>query len=556
MVYRLTFHPLAKYPGAVVSRISSLSIPFQAASGDRHLRQLQEHRQYGRSSADTAHSGSQLDAGPVVRIGPSSLSFASPAALRTIYQSGRAHNPLRKSDYYKTVDAPAGAYSTHTETNLKKHAFRRRILDFAFSDASMRSAEKFIIQNIDTFCGVLGPGGDNKGSWSEARDMSKYCTYFTYDVMGDLIFGKRFDCMTSPENRYVPKLITDSSWLLYWVSHLPLQFIVRRMICSHAIMSKIGGEIAKAEHAFVAYASSCVKDRVAKERETGKNDRRDMMHYILDAKDPETGQPFTDQDLDAESSLLIAAGADTTSSVLAAAFFYLTLPSTHDVLIHLQRQLRHEFRDIAQITWSAIQTNQYLRAVIEETLRMAPVVPSELPRTILREPGLEIAGHFIPAGTTVGCSAYVLHHDETAYPDSFSFRPERWIPHETVTDSEAATCTKTHLSGISPLQDPQQVKRAREAFCAFSLGSRGCVGKTMAYMELCLAMARILWTFDIRRAGEELQIPVRSEKYAQEHRLDWREDEYQLKDVFITDRAGPVIHFKRHFRNGLSTDSR
>lgn len=476
-----------------------------------------------------------IRSGPIVRIGPSSLSFASPAALRTIYQSSRLQNPLRKSDYYKTVDAPAGAYSSHTEISRKKHAFRRRVLDHAFSEASMRSAEEFVLQNIATFCRVLSAKNVSSDEWSEPRDMSKECTYFAYDVMGDLVFGKRFDAMTNAEHRYVPELITSSSWFLYWVSHLPLQTLVRPIICSPKLMSLVGNETAQAEHAFVEYASACVKARAEKEH-NDKHDRKDMMHYLLNARDPESGRPFTESDLDAEASLLIAAGADTTSSTLAAAFFYLTLPSSLGVLAHLQQLLRSEFANISQITWSAIKSNTYLRAVIDETLRLAPAVPSELPRTILQNPGLQIAGEFIPAGTTVGCAAYVLHHDEDAYPDSFSFRPERWI---------AAASVKTHLRESLTLQEPEQVARAREAFCPFSLGSRGCPGKTLAYMELCLALAHVLWTFDVRRPPDVEQPSVRSEEHARRHGLQWREDEYQLKDVFITDRAGPIIQFER-----------
>lgn len=47
-----------------------------------------------------------------------------------------------------------------------------------------------MIQNIDTFCDILESGRDNGDTWSEAREMSRYCSYFAYDVMGDLVFGK------------------------------------------------------------------------------------------------------------------------------------------------------------------------------------------------------------------------------------------------------------------------------------------------------------------------------------------------------------------------------
>jgi hypothetical protein len=48
--YRLTFHPLAKYPGPLISKLSSWSIYFQAASGNRHLESWKEHEVYGTSS--------------------------------------------------------------------------------------------------------------------------------------------------------------------------------------------------------------------------------------------------------------------------------------------------------------------------------------------------------------------------------------------------------------------------------------------------------------------------------------------------------------------------
>ncbi|KAK5938464.1 hypothetical protein PMZ80_009435 [Knufia obscura] len=432
------------------------------------------------------------------------------------------------SDYYKTIDAPAGAYSTHSEISRKKHAFRRRVLDQAFSEASLRSAEEFVIKNVDALCDVLS----DSNPWSRPRKMDDYATYFAYDVMGDLVFGKPFDCMTSAEHRYVPKLITASSEFLYIIANLPLQFIVRPIICCEPLMHWLGGQAARDEFHFVAYAAACMKERIAKEDE--KVVRKDMMHYILNAKDPVTSRPFSQRELEAETSLLIAAGADTTSSSLAAGFFYLTLPSSEPILQYLQQQLRKEFSDVASITWSVVKSHTYLRAVVDEILRFSPAVPSELPRTILQKPGLEIAGEFIPAGTTVGCSAYVLHHDEEAYPEPYTFRPERWIPQD----------AETHLAEPTSLQDPGQITKAREAFCAFSLGSRGCVGKQLAYMELCLVLARVLWTFDLRRSAE--QVSIRTKAESEKKGLDWHEDEYQVKDVFLTDRGGPMVQFRRH----------
>lgn len=296
-------------------------------------------------------------------------------------------------------------------------------------------------------------------------------------------------------------------------------------------MHWLGGQAARDEYHFVAYAAARMKERIAKEEE--KDVRKDMLHYILHAN-PVASRPFTQLELEAETSLLIAAGADTTSSSLAAGFHYLTLPSSKPILDYLQRQLRKEFSVVSSITWSAVKNHTYLRAIVEEVLRFSPAVPSELPRTILQKPGIEITGEFILAGTTLGCSAYVLHHDANSYPDPYAFKPERWIPKD----------AETHLAEVSPLQDPEQIAKAREAFCAFSLGSRGCVGKQLAYMELCLVLARVLWTFDVRRAAE--QVSVRTKEEAGRKGLRWYEEEYQVKDVFLTAREGPLVEFRKH----------
>lgn len=47
IIYRLTLHPLAKYPGPFFSKISDWSIVYHATTGNRHLQQLKEHETYG-----------------------------------------------------------------------------------------------------------------------------------------------------------------------------------------------------------------------------------------------------------------------------------------------------------------------------------------------------------------------------------------------------------------------------------------------------------------------------------------------------------------------------
>jgi hypothetical protein len=50
-IYRLTLHPLAKYPGPLLGKLSNWSIVIQAASGNRHLESWKEHETYGKSTS-------------------------------------------------------------------------------------------------------------------------------------------------------------------------------------------------------------------------------------------------------------------------------------------------------------------------------------------------------------------------------------------------------------------------------------------------------------------------------------------------------------------------
>jgi cytochrome P450 len=295
-------------------------------------------------------------------------------------------------------------------------------------------------------------------------------------------------------------------------------------------MNWVGGQTARDEHAYIEYANACVASRIASPK--GKSEeRKDVMYHMLNARDPISNLPFSKKDLDAESSLLIAAGADTTSTTLAAAIFYLTLPSSRGYLEELTQQLRQSFENPQSIRGSKIATQPLLRAVADETLRLSPSVPTHLPRMVVERPGITIAGRFIPAGTIVGSPAYVLHRNQEAYPEPEQFRPERW----TVQEGAAA----------DSLQHPNQVALAKEAFCAFSLGSRGCVGKSLAYMELSIALGRLLWNFDVRRAaGMETTVTARTVEAGSAKGWTVRPTEYQLKDRFLAERDGPMVEFR------------
>lgn len=159
-------------------------------------------------------------------------------------------------------------------------------------------------------------------------------------------------------------------------------------------------------------------------------------------------------------------------------------------------------------------------ACIEEALRRIAPVPSHLPRVVLSG-GMEIDGEHIPHGTVVGVPMYSIHHEPTYYPEPFTFRPERWIE-----------------SADNP---PESVALARKAFNPFSIGTRQCSGRNLAYLQLKLTLAYILWRFDMRLAPDE---PGRGAGHKGLGVGREREDEYQMWDGLGFGRDGPMVEFK------------
>ena len=242
----------------------------------------------------------------------------------------------------------------------------------------------------------------------------------------------------------------------------------------------------------------------------GAAPRKDFIHCLREGRDPETGKGYTTNELLVELRLLMVAGSDTSSIVMAAAFFYLTRNPV--ALERLQKELRGAFANVDEIvTGPRLSGCHYLRAVIDECLRISPPVKSSLQRQVM-EPGIVIDGMPLPVGTLVGTATYGMHYSSDHYIEPTVFKPERWLP------------------GYTPREE---IHRAKAAFCPFSLGNRGCIGKPLAYNELSIALGRVFWMYDVRlRNGDTTG--------------EGPDGLYELKDIFVSERDGPLCEFKKH----------
>ena len=137
--------------------------------------------------------------------------------------------------------------------------------------------------------------------------------------------------------------------------------------------------------------------------------RDDVLSLLLSARH-EDGSPMTDVELRDELMTLLTAGHETTATALAWAC---------ERLVRTPRVLERLTSDL--------DDDDYLDAVVKETLRSRPVV-SDVARLLKQD--TEIGGYALPAGTIVLAAIAAMHARPDVYPDWEAFRPERFLDEE------------------------------------------------------------------------------------------------------------------------------
>jgi cytochrome P450 len=202
---------------------------------------------------------------------------------------------------------------------------------------------------------------------------------------------------------------------------------------------------------------------IAERRRDGA-DRGDLLSMLLAARDEETGEGLSDQQLRDEVMTLLLAGHETTAMALSWTFYLLSLhPGA-------RRTLERELDAASAGAGGAgaaraedLQRLRYTRMVLDEALRLYP--PAWV---VTRSADVddEIGGFAIPAGSRVLVSPYVTQHDPALWDDPEGFDPERFAP-------EA------------------QEGRPRYAYFPFGGGPHLCIGAGFAIMEAAIVLATV-----------------------------------------------------------------
>src|SRR3954468_8565792 len=198
---------------------------------------------------------------------------------------------------------------------------------------------------------------------------------------------------------------------------------------------------------------------IARRREDPLLDSRDDVCSLLLGTRHEDGSPMSDQEIRDELVTLLVAGHETTASAVSWA---------------VERLLRHP----DQLARAASGDEEYLDAVVKETLRLRPVLPLVARR--LTEP-MEIGGRELPAGVAVTPCISLMPRRADVSPEPLRFRPERFL------EEQPGTYTWIPFGG----------------------GVRRCLGASFALLEMKTVLREVLRRYDVRPGVDGAEVSRR-----------------------------------------------
>jgi cytochrome P450 len=285
-----------------------------------------------------------------------------------------------------TVIAPALGRSSVLTLTGAEHMRIRRLLLPPFHGERVQEYEQVIVEATRS----------SMHSWPLGKQMrlQDYAHEITLEVILRAVFG--VDMGRMGELRQAIRDLYESAGVLSAL----LLFL--RWSASERPKGRFGRELDRLDS--VIYAE--IAHRRA---EANLEERGDILSLLMQARDEE-GRELTDAELRDELVTLLMAGHETTSTAVAWA---------------IERLVRHPDklqRLVAEL--DAGESDEYMQAVISETLRVRPVVTTVL--RILEEP-LQVGKHELPRGTRVLPSAYLTNRDRRVYEAPDEFRPERFV---------------------------------------------------------------------------------------------------------------------------------
>ncbi|OGE47998.1 hypothetical protein PENARI_c034G12188 [Penicillium arizonense] len=466
---------LRKYPNFyLLSGISDIPFIYEAHKGFRSRNLFEAHKKH-----------------PVLRVGPNSLSYSDPNAIKDIY----GHNTSCIKDRFYSETGGSHAHLADV-VDKKEHARKRKVLSSAYAVKNLEEWEfkvadvsAKLIKAFDKRCTDPLPPNQNPNEEDLTVDYRNWTVLWTAAAIANIglsedlgFLDEGFDTVKSESKDGTVKDVS------FRECHTATQRVSYQLIWSYdwfktlRRLSKVVSSSYRRMWRLDGDWGGIVYNRATTRLKRHMNgEKLDDFFTVLMGDKNGTPHNLEWGEIVAEINIMMNAGHDTTAIALRNALFFLL--RNPKCLAKLREELDEVLEEDEVVApYGKVKHLPYLRACIDESLRMLPPIVFGLPRRTPME-GTLILNEYVAGDTSVSISSFVMHHQESVFKDHNIYKPERWLGEEG--------------------------KSLQPYFIPFSTGARGCIGRNISYLEQTVLIASLVHRFEFALPHPDWNPPIR-----------------------------------------------
>lgn len=314
----------------------------------------------------------------MIRLATNEVSFIDEQAWTDIYAHHPGMNFPKDTDWYC---GPANGTVGIVNATNEDHGRYRRVFAAAFSDKAIQKRESLILSLADLLMSQLRKELIEKN----IVEIGHWFSCITLDLNQNLSFSESLDALMKGTDEPWGKLLMDS------FTAMPHGAILRLLGLEsmwQLIPSKVFWQKPRDPFRFL---KDRIQSRLAEGDVAGKNDYMTLICRQGDEKG------LSSAEIQATFIDFFMANSETVATALTAIIFHLV--RAPDIKQQLTSEIRQHFPKERDITVNNVAVLPLLNAVINETLRLCPVAPIGLPRTVPK-PGASVCGYWLPTGVS------------------------------------------------------------------------------------------------------------------------------------------------------------